>query len=68
MSPKTNSRMPDPDERARVFIDRIMQINRAHGMGDTVPEETYQRAVRGSAEVFKGLSPTHAGRSTVDAG
>lgn len=37
---------------AREYIDRIIAINRRHGMGGQVPEDTYNRAVEEAARAL----------------
>jgi hypothetical protein len=43
------------EECARAFIDKVIEINRQHGMGDSVPDETYLGAVKESADAVKGV-------------
>jgi hypothetical protein len=44
------------DARARAFIDNIVRINQRYGMGDDLPEATYERVVQDSARVFAPLA------------
>ena len=43
------------EEHARAFIDKVIEINRQHGMGESVPEDTYRGAVKESVDAVKGL-------------
>lgn len=51
------SQQQDNTRRARAFIDKIMEINREHGMGDKVSSETYERVVDETSKTFEGLLP-----------
>lgn len=42
----------DRTQLAQEYIERIMEINRRHGMGDRVSEETYDRAVEKAARAL----------------
>ena len=45
----------EPDSKrvvAREYIDRIIAINRRHGMGDQIAEETYNRAIEEAARAL----------------
>ena len=42
-------------QQARQYIDRIIDINRRHGMGSEVPVDTYNRAVRATVRAFEHL-------------
>lgn len=42
----------DSKRVAREYIDRIIAINRRHGMGDRIPEETYNRAIEKAARAL----------------
>ena len=54
MSPKQRR---DAEQRARDYIDQIININRQFGMGGEVADETYERAVKGSVRAVRGLIP-----------
>ena len=45
----------DSHDKARTYIDSVIEINRRHGMGSQVKPETYEKAVRSAAEAFDGL-------------
>jgi len=51
----TPQQKADAEQRAKAYIDKIIRINREHGMGNSVSEDTYRRAVDGSARVFRSL-------------
>lgn len=48
---------PEAEERARAFIDRIIEINRQHGMGAALPDQVYQKLVERSAKAYSALAP-----------
>ena len=48
-------RQDELDNRAKAFIDTIININRKHGMGEDVPDELYESTVREAADAFRGL-------------
>jgi hypothetical protein len=43
----------DSKRVAREYIDKIVAINRRHGMGDRIPRETYNRAVENAARLLR---------------
>lgn len=51
------SKKPDSEQVAREYIDRIVAINRRHGMGDGIPAETYDRAVEKAARALTPRRP-----------
>ncbi len=48
----------EADKLAREYIDRIAAINRRHGMGDRIPDETYRRAVEKAARALTLRPPS----------
>lgn len=50
-----SSQPTDIYERACAYIDEIMAINRRTGMGDQIPEDVYEDAVRDVARASSGL-------------
>jgi hypothetical protein len=50
----------EAERHAREYIDRIIQINRQYGMGSDVPQDAYERAVKGSVEAVSGLISTRS--------
>ena len=42
-------------DRARQYIDAIVAINKRHGMGGAISQESYEQAVARSARAYRGL-------------
>lgn len=53
---KLRKKETDQERVAREYIDRIIAINRRHGMGET-PKETYNRAVKSAARALSLRRP-----------
>lgn len=49
MQKRTQNQRTDDQRVAREYIDRIAAINRRHGMGSSIPPETYDQAVKEAA-------------------
>jgi hypothetical protein len=45
-----------PEETARKYIDDVLAITKEHGMGETVAQGTYDKAVAKAIRAIKGLS------------
>lgn len=50
----------DPEVAARDFIESVIEINRRHGMGSSVPERIYASAISDTKRALKGMSPRRA--------
>lgn len=49
------NRKQETDDRARAFIDEVIEINRRHGMGGGPSEDTYRDVVKATADAFRSL-------------
>lgn len=49
-------------DRAKAYIDAVLEINQKHGMGGSVAEDVYETAVRSAAaavEELRSLAKLH---------
>jgi hypothetical protein len=49
-------------EKAREFVDRILEVNRRHGVDEESAVIEYDHAVEEAVSTFKGLRNDSAGR------
>lgn len=49
------TKQTDRDRRAREYVDKVVAINRRHGMGGKLPKDLYEDSVRATARVFEKL-------------
>jgi hypothetical protein len=57
------STQPSTREDARAYIDRIVEINKRHGMGSQMSNEAYERVVRSTERALARLVPNGGARS-----
>jgi hypothetical protein len=44
------------EEAARQYLDRVIAVQKRHGLRPNLPAEEYERAVKDTARVFERLS------------
>ena len=51
-----NTKQATREDRAREYIDSIIEINRKYGMGGSISDEEYEDAVADAANAFKAVA------------